>query len=80
MEALRQLVASLTPRETEVFALVVAGKLNKQIAYELGTTERTIKAHRKQVMAKLHARSAVDLFLLAQRLGLKTATPVTADS
>ena len=51
--ALRALVASLTPRESQVFALVVRGKLNKQIAHELGTSERTIKAHRHAIMEKL---------------------------
>ena len=46
MDTLRAPLAKLTPREREVFDLVVRGKLNKQIAYQLGTSERTIKAHR----------------------------------
>lgn len=60
----------LTPREREVFDLVVRGKMNKQIAYELGTTERTIKAHRHKVMEKMEARSLVELVSCAERLGL----------
>ena len=66
----RALVAALTPREREVFGLVVRGKLNKQIAHELGTTERTIKAHRHQVMEKIKVQSLAELVSLAERLGL----------
>ena len=61
-------VDSLTPREREVFALVVSGKLNKQIAFELGTTERTIKAHRARVMKKMQAKSLADLIRLAEKV------------
>ena len=53
LASLRAVAATLTPRESEVFALIVRGKLNKQIAHELGTAERTIKAHRHAVMQKL---------------------------
>jgi FixJ family two-component response regulator len=67
-------IASLTPREREVFQLVVQGRLNKQIAYELGTTERTIKAHRHKVMEKTQARSLAELVSLAERLGLVAPT------
>jgi RNA polymerase sigma factor (sigma-70 family) len=70
LTALRALVATLTPRESEVFALVVRGKLNKQIAHDLGTSERTIKAHRHSIMQKLRIRSLAELVLLAERLGL----------
>jgi len=70
IEEMRALVAALTPREREVFGLVVRGKLNKQIAYELGTTERTIKAHRHQVMEKMRVQSLAELVSLAERLGL----------
>jgi FixJ family two-component response regulator len=70
LAALRALVATLTPRESEVFAQVVRGKLNKQIAYELGATERTIKAHRHQVMEKMKVQSLAELVSLAERLGL----------
>ena len=59
---------SLTPREREVFALVVSGKLNKQIAFKLGTSERTIKAHRSRVMKKMQANSLADLIRLAERV------------
>jgi len=63
----RARVAALTPREKQVYALVVSGKLNKQIAYELSTTERTIKAHRQKVMHKLHVQTVVDLVSFAER-------------
>lgn len=68
--AMRKLVASLTPRETEVFLLIVRGKLNKQIANELGTSERTIKAHRYAVMVKLGVQSFAEAVSIAERLGL----------
>jgi FixJ family two-component response regulator len=61
---------SLTPREREVMALVVAGKLNKQIAAELGTSETTAKVHRGQVMKKMQVQSLPDLVRMAERLGL----------
>ncbi len=60
--------ASLSPREREVFEGVVGGKLNKQIARELGIAERTVKLHRAQVMAKLGVGSAAELGRLAERL------------
>jgi len=69
VEEMRALVEALTPRERQVFLLVVRGKLNKQIAYELGTTERTIKAHRHQVMEKMRVQSLAELVTLAERLG-----------
>ena len=61
-------LASLTPREREVFSLVALGKPNKRIAAELGTTEKTIKVHRGRVMSKLGADSVVDLVRLAQKV------------
>lgn len=61
---------SLTAREREVFALVARGSLNKQIAQQLGTSERTIKAHRAQVVQKLKADSVADLVRMADRLGV----------
>jgi FixJ family two-component response regulator len=70
LNAMRSLVASLTPREAEVFALVVRGKLNKQIAHELGTTVRTIKAHRQAAMDKLDVRSFAEAVSIAERLGM----------
>jgi len=61
---------SLTPREREVLALVVRGLLNKQIAGELGTSEITVKLHRRQVMQKMQAESVADLVRISERLGL----------
>src|SRR5271165_4810086 len=62
---------SLTPREREVLALLVTGLLNKQIAGELATTERTIKFHRANIMHKMQAESVADLVKMAQMLGLE---------
>ena len=70
LNSLRGLVATLTPRERQVFDLIVRGKINKQIAYELGTTERTVKAHRHQVMEKMQVRSLAELVSSAERLGM----------
>ncbi len=61
---------SLTPREREVFATVVTGMLNKQIAVHLGVTEKTIKVHRARVMQKMQAESLAELVRLAERLGI----------
>ena len=61
---------SLTAREREVFALVTRGSLNKQIALELGTSERTVKAHRAQVVQKMRAESVADLVRMADKLGV----------
>jgi FixJ family two-component response regulator len=65
----------LTPREREVLALVVAGLLNKQVAAELGTAEKTVKQHRGRIMDKMEAESLADLVVMAERLGVRpTAT------
>jgi FixJ family two-component response regulator len=69
-EEMQALVTALTPRERQVFGLVVRGRLNKQIAHELGATERTIKAHRHQVMEKMKVQSLAELVSIAERLGL----------
>jgi len=66
--SLHEQFAKLTSRERDVFALVVAGRMNKEIAAELGTAEQTIKQHRGRVMRKLGARSVADLVHLAERL------------
>ena len=60
----------LTPREYEVFTLLVSGMLNKQVASRLGTTERTIKAHRSRIMEKMQAESLADLVRNAEKLGV----------
>jgi RNA polymerase sigma factor (sigma-70 family) len=68
LKAIRSLFDKLTPREREVFDLVVRGQMNKQIAHALGTTERTIKAHRHRVMEKIEVRSLAELVNVATRL------------
>ena len=70
LEVLRERYHSLTAREREVMAHVVAGMLNKQVAQELGTTEKTIKVHRGHIMQKMGARSLADLVRTAERLGI----------
>lgn len=69
-DAIRRRIATLTPREREVMALVVSGKLNKQIAAELGTAEQTVKMHRARVMAKMQANSLAALVRLADQAAL----------
>ena len=68
---LRGRYQTLTAREREVLAHVVGGKLNKQIAFDLGTTERTIKAHRAAIMDKLAVQSVADLTRFARDLGIE---------
>jgi len=73
MRTLGSRYATLTPREREVMALVVAGLLNKQVGFELGISETTVKAHRGQVMNKMKAGSLPDLVTMATRIGLQPA-------
>lgn len=68
--SLRARFESLTPRERDVMALVVSGRLNKQIAFELGVSEITVKVHRGQVMHKMSAASLPELALMADKLKL----------
>jgi FixJ family two-component response regulator len=70
LQTLEARLARLTPRERQVFALVASGRLNKQVGFELGTTEKTIKVHRARVMEKMEAESLADLVRMAGRLGL----------
>ena len=63
-------IATLTPREREVFELVIRGKTNKQVGNILGATERTIKAHRHRVMEKMQVQSLAELVSLAERAGI----------
>jgi len=69
-QLLRERYETLTARERAVFARVTEGRLNKQIAAELGTSERTVKAHRAQVMEKMHTRSVAELVRAADQLGI----------
>ena len=71
----RERLATLTPRERQVLDGVVAGRLNKQIAGELGIVEKTIKVHRAHVMEKMGVRSLAELARLAERLGIVQASP-----
>jgi RNA polymerase sigma factor (sigma-70 family) len=73
--SLQKLVDSLTPRERQVFERVARGKMNKEIGRELGATERTIKAHRSNIMDKLQITSAAELVLIAERLGILAEQP-----
>jgi FixJ family two-component response regulator len=70
LDGIRARLARLTPRERQVFELVIRGKLNKQIAHALGATERTIKAHRHMVMEKMQVQSLAELVSLAERIGV----------
>ena len=68
-------VKTLTPREAQVFALVVTGMLNKQVAAELGISEKTVKVHRARVMEKMRAESVAELVRLADRGGVIAPKP-----
>ena len=77
-DALLARIQRLTPREKQVFALVVRGMLNKQIAHEMGTSERTVKAHRHMVMEKCGVRSVAELVMIAERTGMMPADGIPA--
>jgi len=70
LSEIRARLATLTPREREVLEYVVAGKLNKQIASDLGTVEQTIKVHRAHVMQKMRVQSVAELVRLTERCGI----------
>jgi RNA polymerase sigma factor (sigma-70 family) len=72
LDAMRAHLAMLTPRERQVFELVIRGKTNKEVANKLGATERTIKAHRHRVMEKLQVQTIAELVSLAERAGVLT--------
>jgi FixJ family two-component response regulator len=74
LDVIRARIGTLTPREREVFERVIRGNTNKQIARELGATERTIKAHRHRVMEKMQVRSLAELVSLAERVGVVGGT------
>ena len=80
LQTLRERHASLSRREHEVMALVVAGLLNKQVGYELGISEITVKTHRGNVMRKMGAPSLAALVTMAARLGLREADMGVASS
>lgn len=69
-KAFQDRLATLTPREYEVFTLIITGRLNKQVAYELGTTEKTIKVHRARIMVKMDCESLAELVRLAEKAGI----------
>jgi FixJ family two-component response regulator len=70
----------LTPREREVFALLSAGLLNKQVAAQLGAAEKTVKQHRGTIMRKMEADSFADLVLMADRIGVRPANANFAEA
>ena len=75
---LRRRLASLTSREREVLAALAAGRLNKQIAADLGVVEQTVKFHRARIMERMQAKTIAELMHIAGRLGIGAATPPTA--
>jgi FixJ family two-component response regulator len=70
MEAIRGRIKTLSPREHEVFRWVIAGRLNKQTAFEMGISEKTVKFHRARVMQKMEAQSVAELTILADQAGV----------
>jgi len=74
LDSVRARVGRLTPREQEVFELVIGGEPNKQIARAIGCTTRTVKAHRHNVMEKMQVKSLAELVSIAERIGIASAT------
>ena len=77
---LRQRLGSLTPREREVLVALAAGRLNKQIAADLGIVEQTVKFHRARIMERMQAKTIAELMHIAGRLGIGAATPPVAST
>jgi FixJ family two-component response regulator len=77
LDIVRAHIAALTPRERQVFALIIRGNTNKQVACALGCTVRTIKAHRHGVMDKMQVRSLPELVSIAERIGVASAAGQT---
>ena len=75
LEALRTRLSTLTPRQRQVFEIIVRGNTSKHVARELGSTERTIKAHRKEIMEKMKVQSLAQLVVIAERLGVLAQAP-----
>ena len=75
LEVFRLRLVRLSPREREVFDRVVQGLLNKEIAWDLGTVEQTIKVHRARVMKKMETETLADLVRMAERLGIRGPDP-----
>jgi RNA polymerase sigma factor (sigma-70 family) len=80
LDVVRSHIAALTPRERQVFELIIRGKTNKQVANALGATERTIKAHRHRVMEKMQVQSLAELVSLAERVGVLDSTSGSPES
>jgi FixJ family two-component response regulator len=74
LAAINERLAALTPREREVLTHVIAGRLNKQIAADLGTVEKTIKLHRGRMMHKMGIRAVADLVRIAERAGIEPSS------
>ena len=74
LDMVRAHIATLTPRERQVFELIIRGNTNKQVARALGGTERTIKAHRHRVMEKMQVQSLAELVSLAERVGVMSGS------
>jgi FixJ family two-component response regulator len=74
LDSIQGRLARLTPREHEVLALLVEGRLNKQVAYELGIAEKTIKVHRARMMEKMETHSLVELARIADKVGISRSS------
>jgi FixJ family two-component response regulator len=74
LDMVRTHIGKLTPRERQVFERIIRGQTNKQVANALGSTERTVKAHRQRVMEKMQVQSLAELVSLAERVGVLGGT------